>query len=310
MTVRSMPLVSPLSYPHANPSESVPLHHAHIQFGHCYKQQDNWDRYLSRFKRGGGTLYDIEFLTDASGRRVAAFGYYAGYAGAAVALLAWSHQLVHPATSLPSVSSYPSDNDLVESVKTSLASALHRNDNQHPRVLIMGALGRCGSGAVDLCLAAGISASNLLKWDMAETAAGGPFPEIAAADVFINCIYLTQPIPPFITLESLAKPGRKLHVTCDVSCDPNNPHNPMPIYQECTTFTQPTLPVHVAGDGPPLTVTSIDHLPILLPREASMAFSEKLLPTLKTVNRRHKEGVWVRAEKIFREKLGELPRQK
>ena len=67
-----------------------PVYHAHIKFGHCYKQQEGWTKYLSRFVHGGGILYDIEFLTGLDGRRVAAFGYYAGYAGAAVALMAWA----------------------------------------------------------------------------------------------------------------------------------------------------------------------------------------------------------------------------
>jgi saccharopine dehydrogenase (NAD+, L-lysine-forming) len=295
-----MDLFTPLNRP-------VPLHHSHIQFGHCYKQQDNWDLYLSRFARGGGMLYDIEFLTDDSGRRVAAFGYYAGYAGAAIALLAWAHQLLQPGTPLPSISSYPSTESLVATVKTAVTSALPQNFNQYPRVIIIGALGRCGTGAVDLCLAAGIPASSLLKWDMAETAGGGPFAEIAASDIFVNCIYLTSPIPPFITPSSLSESGRKLRVACDVSCDPNNPHNPMPIYRECSSFTHPTLPVEVDGDGPPLTVVSIDHLPSLLPREASEAFSANLLPSLLALDRRQEEGVWVRAERLFREKVGELP---
>ncbi|KAH0556809.1 hypothetical protein GP486_005400 [Trichoglossum hirsutum] len=289
------------------PESDDPLHHSHIQFGHCYKYQENWDRYLSRFARGGGTLYDIEFLTDESGRRVSAFGYYAGYAGAAVALLAWSHQVVHPATPLPSIPMYPSATPLIADAKASLASAYLHNGNQHPRVLIMGALGRCGTGAVDFCLAAGIPASNLLKWDMAETAAGGPFTEIAASDIFINCVYLSTPIPPFMTFDSLAEPGRKLRVACDVSCDPNSANNPMPIYREYSTYVKPTLPVHVEGDGPPLTVVSIDHLPSLVAREASESFSGPLLPSLKVLDKRHEEGVWVRAEKVFREKVGELP---
>ena len=55
--------------------------HTHIHFGHCYKNQDGWEQYLSRFIRGNGMLYDLEFLTEA-GRRVSAFGYHAGYAGA------------------------------------------------------------------------------------------------------------------------------------------------------------------------------------------------------------------------------------
>ena len=253
-------------------------------------------------------MYDIEFLTDDSGRRVAAFGYYAGYAGAAIALLAWSHQIAHPGSALPSISSYPSESALVDSVKTALASALPQTTSRkQPRVLIIGALGRCGTGSSEFCQAAAIPASSIIKWDLAETAKGGPFEEIAAADIFINCIYLGSPIPPFATRESLSKPGRNLRVVCDVSCDPNNPHNPVPIYNECSTFTNPTLPVDVAGDGPPLTVVSIDHLPTLVAREASDAFSKLLLPSLKVLDRRGEEGGWVRAEKLFRDKVAELP---
>lgn len=286
---------------------AVDLHHTHIQFAHCYKHQDGWARKLFRFARGGGVLYNLEFLTSPSGGRVAAMGYYAGYAGGAVALFAWSHQLVKPNIPLPKISSYDSETLLIHSVRNSIALALPHNGRQYPRVIIIGALGRCGSGAIDLCLAAGIPASNLLKWDMAETAPGGPFPEITASDIFINCIYLTESIPPFVTLASLAKPGRKLRVACDVSCDPDNPYNPMPIYHDYSTFDRPTIPVHVEGDGQLLDVVSIDNLPSLLPREASESFSRQLLPSLMLLDRRHEEAVWVDAEKLFRQKIREIP---
>ena len=287
----------------------VPLRHTHIQFAHCYKQQDGWAAKLARFDRGGGTLYDLEFLQDAAGRRVAAFGYYAGFAGAAIALLAWANQRLHPGghAALPPTSSFDNEADLVAAVRAAVQSVLAKGAaEQHPRVIVIGALGRCGSGAVDLCLAAGVPATNLLKWDMAETARGGPFHEIATSDVFVNCIYLTQRIPPFVTLESLAEPGRRLSVACDVSCDPDNPHNPMPIYREYSTFERPTLPVPVGGDGPPLSIISIDHLPSLLPREASETFSGHLLPSLLTLDKRREEGPWPGAEKLFREKVVEL----
>ena len=48
---------------------------------------------LRSFPRGGGTLLDLEFLQDDMGRRVAAFGYHAGFAGAALALENWAWQL-------------------------------------------------------------------------------------------------------------------------------------------------------------------------------------------------------------------------
>jgi hypothetical protein len=43
----------------------------HVTFAHCFKQQGGWEKVLSRWPRGKGTLLDLEFLTDDSGRRVA-----------------------------------------------------------------------------------------------------------------------------------------------------------------------------------------------------------------------------------------------
>ncbi|KAI5918144.1 alanine dehydrogenase [Camillea tinctor] len=293
------------------PEDDSPLRHAHIQFGHCYKKQEGSDRYLSRFARGNGLLYDIEFLTGADGRRVAAFGYYAGYAGAAIALLAWSHQLLHPGTLLGPIPLFASASALVQSVKTSVLEALPKNATQPPRIIVIGARGRCGTGAVDLCKSAGVPIDSILQWDMEETAAGGPFSEVSSSDIFINCVYLgATPIPPFTTLKSLSEPGRKLRVICDVSADPNNPNNPIPVYTKYSTFTKPTLPVAVDGDGPELTVISIDHLPSLVAREASDEFSASLLPSLMVLDRRKSEGVWTRAENIYREKVAELQDEK
>lgn len=286
---------------------TVPLEHTHIQFAHCYKGQGGWDRVLSRFPRGGGTLLDIEFLTDDRGRRVAAFGYHAGFAGMALSIQNWAWQLTHPASEpFPSVSSYPTEAALLVDIKNALAEGQAKSGRE-PRVLVIGALGRCGSGAVDLCLKAGISTENIIKWDMAETAKGGPFPEIVESDIFVNCIYLTSKIPNFVDMESLDTPNRKLSVICDVSADTTNPNNPVPVYTVSTTFKEPTVPVEVKGE-PRLSVISIDHLPSLLPREASEAFSKDLLPSLLSLNQWKTTPVWAKAEKLFREKVATLPK--
>lgn len=86
---------------------------------------------------------------------------------------------------------------------------------------------------------------DILKWDMAETAKGGPFEEILDVDIFVNSIYLSSKIPPFITYETIAKAGknRRLSVVVDVSCDTTNPFNPIPIYTINTTFDRPTVRV-------------------------------------------------------------------
>ncbi|KAI4118052.1 MAG: hypothetical protein LQ345_001817 [Seirophora villosa] len=303
------------------PEEDTPLKHTHIQFAHCYKQQSGWQQVLRRFPRGGGTLYDLEFLTDPKGRRVAAFGSSAGYCGAALALLAYSHQLLHPSTPLPSVSAYPNQAALISALKTSLSSALP-HASRPPRILIIGALGRCGNGAVRACTDAGIPATDITKWDMAETARGGPFAEIAEADIFVNCVYLGDtPIPPFVTKPQLRRAGkegaRNLSVVCDVSCDPTSPNNPVRIYDTWTSFTDPTVRVELREEheheeeekkekergGKPLSVIAIDHLPSLLPREASEDFCRDLLPSLLLLDRRHEAPVWVGAEKLFLEKV-------
>lgn len=57
------------------PEDDFPLEHVHISFAHCYKQQGGWEQVLSRWPRGGGTLLDLEFLTDDVGRRVAGKNY-------------------------------------------------------------------------------------------------------------------------------------------------------------------------------------------------------------------------------------------
>ena len=74
------------------PEDGTALPHCHIMFGHAYKGQSAGRTILQRFKAGGGTLLDLEYLTNDTGRRVAAFGYWAGFAGAAVTLKCWAAQ--------------------------------------------------------------------------------------------------------------------------------------------------------------------------------------------------------------------------
>ena len=54
--------------------DPFPLKHEHVQFSHSYKDQEGWQDRLGRFAQGGGTLFDLEYLADEKGRRVAAFG--------------------------------------------------------------------------------------------------------------------------------------------------------------------------------------------------------------------------------------------
>ncbi|KAL4785673.1 hypothetical protein BJX76DRAFT_346860 [Aspergillus varians] len=287
------------------PEDDFPLEHVHISFAHCYKQQGGWEKVLSRWPRGGGTLLDLEFLTDDVGRRVAAFGFSAGYAGAALAVKNWAWQLTHPeGEPLTGETPYANQDLLIESVRNALQRG-QKQSGKSPKILVIGALGRCGKGAVQLAKDVGIPESDITEWDMAETKKGGPFKEIVEdSDIFVNCIYLTSKIPHFVDVESLATPKRRLSVICDVSADTTNPNNPIPVYNITTTFDKPTVPVTLPNgtQGTPLSVISIDHLPSLLPRESSEMFSQALMPSLLQLKDRENSRVWKQAEDLFNEK--------
>lgn len=140
------------------PEGDSALPHTHIQFAHCYKEQGGWAEVLARFTKASppGTLYDIEFLQEPNGRRVAAFGFHAGFAGAAVGVLALSEQST--GKRLGGLKPYRNEGELVKEVSAKVKS-MESSLGRGVRALVVGALGRCGRGAVDLFQKAGIEES-------------------------------------------------------------------------------------------------------------------------------------------------------
>lgn len=273
------------------PPSTAPLTHRHVYFAHAYKGQAGWEDTLGRFKAGGGSLYDLEYLTGAGGRRVAAFGYWAGFAGAAVAVRAWCAQ--HDNQPLHNLSSYPNQQTMIRDLSNTLC-------DRRPRMIVIGALGRCGRGAIAVAEELGL---DVTRWDIAETRTGGPFAEIVDHDIFVNCVYVNRSIPPFVTRDTLAAVSRKLSVICDVSCDPSSEFNPLPIYSACSNFALPCT--RLIDANPPLDLVAIDHLPSLLPAESSDDFSTQLLPSLLDIEN-DTAGVWCRAHDLFLEHLSRL----
>ncbi|SEN32163.1 saccharopine dehydrogenase (NAD+, L-lysine-forming) [Pseudorhodobacter antarcticus] len=265
------------------PEDGTPLPHRHILFGHAYKGQPSGQALLARFKAGGGTLYDIEYLVDDAGRRVAAFGYWAGYAGAAVALKCWAAQ-ARGGVAGP-VATYAGRAALLADLAQDMAGL------DAPRALVIGALGRVGTGAADLCAAMGMAVT---KWDMAETAQGGPFPQVLAHEIFLNCILAQPGCPVFVPQSALTAP-RALRVIGDIACDPTSDFSPIKVYDSATDWAAPALRV---ADDPVLDVTAIDNLPSLLPVESSEDFAGLLLPSLLALDDLD-AGVWGRAKALF-----------
>lgn len=274
------------------PDDGTPLPHRHIMFGHAFKGQHSGKVLLQRFQKGGGTLYDLEYLVDETGRRVAAFGYWAGFAGAAVTLKAWMAQ--KSGALCGAVASYPNKDALLSDLRTELSAT----GAAAPRAIVIGALGRVGTGAADLCDAMGITVT---KWDMAETASGGPFPEILAHDLFFNCI-LARPGTPVFVPKSALHADRTLTAIGDIACDPDSDYNPIPVYDRATSWSAPALRV---ATNPPLDVMAIDNLPSLLPLESSQDYAAQLLPSLKTLTDLT-SGVWARAQATFETHMKEV----
>ena len=279
------------------PASQSPLSHRHIYFGHVYKGQPGWRETLRRFAQGGGSLYDLEFLVDDDNRRVAAFGYWAGFAGAAVAVTTWCQQQFGDAPK--PISPYSTKQALLSDVQLQLDSAIDAAGKK-PRIIVIGAKGRSGTGAVDLAKALDLKTT---QWDIAETKTGGPFDAILEHDIFVNCVLVFSKIPPFLTPESIKAPTRQLTVVSDVSCDPYGELNPIPIYDTVTSFQAPTL--RIIGGQRPLDLNAIDNLPSLLPLEASEDFASQLLPSLLQLDKPD-SGVWARALTVFNRKILEL----
>ncbi|UWQ54005.1 saccharopine dehydrogenase [Leisingera caerulea] len=273
------------------PEDGTPLPHRHIMFGHAFKGQHSGKALLERFKAGGGTLYDLEYLVDEADRRVAAFGYWAGYAGAAVTLKAWAAQ--QRGEVCGPVGVYGGKDALL----AELGAELDALNKDRPTAIVIGALGRVGTGAADLCEAMGVQVT---KWDMAETANGGPFPQILDHDLFLNCIFARPGTPVFVHREALAA-ERKLTAIGDVACDPDSDYNPVPVYTQATTWDVPVVRV---AENPVLDVMAIDNLPSMLPVESSEDYAAQLLPSLQALTDLDR-GVWGRAKATFLEHVPE-----
>lgn len=279
-------IVAADSWPDASPNQVIlglkepsqhrsDLTHRHVFFGHAYKGQEGGPGLLQRFIAGGGTLLDLEYLTDENGHRVVAFGYWAGYVGAALAVLHHRGDLHGPLTSM---------------TRADLDTKLQRATGQ-AKALVIGALGRSGRGARDALAVAGIHAT---AWDVAETRDLDRL-SLLAHDILVNTVFADEPGTPFLTAEDLHHDGRSLTVVSDVTCDVTSACNRIAINDKVTSWDEPIRCLHEGP--PPLDVIAIDNLPSLVPRESSMAFSAGLVPHLLTLP--SGGPIWNRCEEHF-----------
>ncbi len=273
------------------PKSKEPIKHSHIYFAHAYKDQEGSEVLLNRFKRGKGLLYDLEFLQNDRHERLACFSYWAGVAGCAVTLLLWVQKCKRNNEAFKLPKFYPNETTLIETLEKELSQI------QKPSSLVIGARGRCARGVIYFLKKLNLDTT---LWYKKDTKGATSYPEIFQHDLLFNCIYLTEEIIPFITKDQI-KTNQKLSIVADISCDPNGPYNPLPIYEEITTFQKPTVRVGSAQCN--IDIMAIDHLPSFLPRESSCDFSGQLFPHLKALlSKGPKSPAWERAASFYYEK--------
>jgi saccharopine dehydrogenase (NAD+, L-lysine forming) len=271
------------------PESPDALRHRHVYFAHAFKGQSDAVSVLERFRAGGGTLSDIEYLTDGRGRRVVAFGYWAGYVGAALGVL-------HLAGALDAPLEPMGQHDL----DALLLSVADRVAGSRP--VVTGARGRSGTGACDALGVAGLLPA---RWDQRESSDLGS-QGLLAYDLLVNCVGIREPTPPFLSPEDLDAP-RRLRAVSDVTCDVTSDKNMIRVNDAITTWDEPVRTVR-GRSGAELDVIAIDNLPSLLPREASIGFSEELtVQLLGLADPSRPSGPWVAAEVAFRQALTTLP---
>ena len=268
------------------PGTPETLIHSHIYFAHAYKEQSGWQKLLNRFQNGGGSLLDIEYMTQNDGHRVVAFGYWAGYMGAALALLQWQdHSTGRPSyinAGMTPFTCAKSLNDLIDS---------RASGSKVPTALVIGAGGRSGKGAAEILERHGVKVT---RWGRDETTSidrGA----ILGHDILINCAFIQDMIPPFLTPEHI-KPGCRLSVISDVSCDPFSDFNPLPLYGAPTCWKAPAISLSENMD-----LIAVDNLPSLLPTEASIEFATLILPFLESLKDRDTDPVWINCAAAYKQ---------
>lgn len=304
------------------PLDTVGQGQVQVVFSHTIKGQAQNMPLLRRFLDRQATLIDYERITNDEGKRVIAFGRFAGIAGAADSLWITGQKLrlmekPTPLSQLKQCVEYGSMAKLREAI-----SQLEPLTGYPLRVLIVGG-GNSGRGAAEVMRWLGlrqITASAVTEpppgsWyammrtrDVMESIDGGPFDMgeykryggkryrscfdryLGHFNLLIQTAYWDKSVPKHLDVSRLADTAEQLPIVIgDVSCDIMGS---LECTQRITTIDEPTMTYdpktnHIEPgihlSGP--TVMAVDNLPCELPLDASDHFSQKLEPLMPEIAR-------------------------
>ena len=286
------------------PIEQLRPDKTYFFFSHTIKQQAYNRDLLRAVLDRNIRLLDYETLVNEQGKRVIAFGRFAGMVGAHNALYAYAQRT--GAFELPRMHTL---------YDYAAARAVYAQIDWPPVRIVLTGTGRVGNGAAEVLNDMGIRRvepkeflqhtyqeavyTQLQGRHYAERADGGfdrkeffrepgryrsKFaPYAKSADIFINGIYWDNSAPAFFTVEEMRGPEFRIRTIADVTCD-IAPVTSVPATIEASTIAAPLFGFDPAtGEKGPLhrpdivDMMTIDNLPNELPRDASRAFGEQFI---------------------------------
>ncbi|MTB50474.1 NAD(P)-dependent oxidoreductase [Lewinella sp. W8] len=279
-------------------------------FAHVAKEQPYNQPLMRAMLEKKITHIDYEYLTDERGRRLIAFGYWAGMVGAHNAV--WTYAERRGSFTLPRLK------DVFDYAEAKEIYA--RTTFPEDLKIVLTGTGRVGKGAAQVLDDMGIK--KVSPASFLQGASGPVYTQLAVKDyavhpdgreilkshfyahgeeyrssfgrfaevatVFINGIFWDGKAPAFFTREEMGKDNFSIEVIGDVTCD-IAPAASVPSTLKASTIAEPVFgydPQTGRETDPYLDraidVMSIDNLPSELPRDASTAFGEtfikKILP--------------------------------
>ncbi len=270
-------------------------------FSHTHKEQAYNRDLLRAVLAKNIRLIDYELLADEQGKRVIAFGRFAGMVGAHHGLRAYGVRTGGYALA-----------QMRDFRDYAAARAVYaKTDFGAVRVVVTGT-GRVGKGAAEVLADAGLRRVTNAEFLAGEGAGeavftavsveryvrakdGKPFrrgkffdrpeafenaltPYLAQADVFVNGVFWDPRAPSFFALDELAGPSFRVSVIADVTCD-IAPVTSVPTTIRSSTIADPYFGIdrrsHRETDpwaAGSVTMMTVDNLPNEMPRDASRSF--------------------------------------